>query len=195
VNGKKLSVRPLVLVSLIVIAACGGRVVVAESSDAASGPRADTASPASDSSAPADSRDPPGDAPTGITVTLRGKIFEDCMPIVADDPVSIDGEVVVANGGSTPIGPLTATLGSVKTPLGSTLATYRIKGLSIGALAAGESGGTTFHKEKGSMFPAAGCDAVKCGAGVQLELTLYGAGLPPAGIRALSPVIEASCAF
>jgi hypothetical protein len=195
---------------LVVLAGCGGSSVdtgeTGDAGDASLDVREDTRvdatidgaldSPPSDTFIPADTSDtPPADAPAGVTLGLTASLFEDCMPIVADDPVSINGELVVTNGGSTAIGPLTATLGSVKTPAGATLATFRITSLSIPAIDPGKSGNAAFSKEKGSMFPATGCDTVKCGADVQIELTLNGPGLPPAGVRALSPTIKASCAF
>ncbi len=135
------------------------------------------------------------DAPSGLTITVTPTIFEDCMPIVASDPVSITGDVTVRNDTGASVGPITATFGTVRTPGGAAFGTYKLKSLSIPAIAHGASSSAKFQKEPSTFSPASACASIKCGSSVEVELTFFGTGLPTAGLAVKSTAVTCSCAL
>lgn len=141
----------------------------------------------------------PGDSGISFTsMTLVTTLTEDCMPVVAPDPLPIDGMLRVTNTGSAPIGPLHVEAGLVVQLLGGeTLATFAIAPIDLPAIAPGATGSAAFTKTAGSLAGGAGlsgCDVVACGAAVRIALLLTGPGIPD-GARASSEPLTVGCAF
>lgn len=141
---------------------------------------------------------PPDAGVSFLSMTMVTTLSQDCMPIVADDPLAIAGSLVVTNTGAVPIGPIHVTDGLVLRLLGGdTIATFAVAPFDLPAIAPGATVMAPFTKTAGSLSGGAGltgCDVVACGTPVRIALALSGADLP-VGARAASEPLTVPCAF
>lgn len=146
--------------------------------------------PAADASAPAD-----GTA-SFTAMTAVTTLGQNCMPVVAADPLSLRGSITLANTGAVPIGPVTLSEGLVIRVLGGeTMATFAVTPVTLAAVAPGQSGTVAFAKTPGSLTGdagVAGCEIVPCDSPVRIVLRLTGPHLPE-GARAFSEPMTMPC--
>lgn len=146
--------------------------------------------PADDASAPADV--------TGLftAMTAVTTLGQNCMPVVAADPLSLRGSITLTNTGTVPIGPITLTAGLVTRVLGGdTMATFAVTPVTLAVVAPGQSGTVAFAKTAGSLTGdagVAGCEIVPCDSPVRIALRLTGPHLPE-GARAFSEPMTMPC--
>jgi hypothetical protein len=147
------------------------------------------------SDAPIEVGDATSDAGAGLVFTLTANVFEDCMPIVASDPVHITGNLTMKNDTGATVGPITATAGTVSKPGSAPFGTFGLKSFTLPAIATGGSESGGYEKDAGTFSPASACTSIACGSSVVVELTLFGPGLPSGGVRVASPAVTNSCAL
>jgi len=120
------------------------------------------------------------------------------MPIVAADPLSIAGTIVVTNTSTAPLGATHVSEGRVVRLLGGdTIATFAVAPLELPTIAPGATVMAPFAKIAATPSGGAGltgCDIVACNTAVRIELALTGAGVPD-GAHAASEPLTISCAF
>jgi hypothetical protein len=141
----------------------------------------------------ADANDGGGTVSLTAMVTV-GSIGQNCMPIVAPDPLSVSGSVDVSNTGTATIGPITSTSGAILSESGMEIATFAIDPISIAAIGPGATGSATFTKTSGTLMPANGCETVPCNATVRVAIDLSGPNIP-SGARAISAISRVECAL
>ena len=159
--------------------------------DAASDTPADNTSADVTADAPTDAGADASDAAvvSFVAMTTLTTINQNCMPVVARDPLTIMGSVAVTNTGTAPIGPITINRGLIVALLGGQpLAGFNITPVTIDAIAPRATGTTTFTKAADSLGNDAGttgCEIVPCGSPIRVSVELSGANIP-AGSRAAS---------
>ncbi len=123
-------------------------------------------------------------------------LTQNCMPAVAPDPLSISGSIDVTNIGTVPLGPISASNGTVLSETtGAELARFTLTTAGdIAVVGAGASGTTNFTKDSDSLDPANGCTPVPCGTFVRVAIPITGPNVP-SGTRAFSPITMVQCVF
>jgi hypothetical protein len=151
---------------------------------------ADLATPA-DLAAPEDLTAPPNGM---VTASLSDvMIFENCMPIVAPDPVSISATITITNTGNVPIGPVTVGSGEVVQNM-NVLISWKAQPVQTGVIQPGQSAMLQIAKTANSAMPAKACATLPCNGGVNLSVPYTGPGVPN-GNRAVSGLNFVTCAF
>lgn len=121
-------------------------------------------------------------------------LFEDCMPIVAPDPVTIQGTLSIKNKGASPAGPLVFAEAAVYDASGATrIATFKVD-TTTQPIPAGAKVDTVFEKQADTLAPKGGCATVACNAEYVIELSFSGPGAPP-GAAARAKPKKMTCAF
>ena len=178
------------------IAACGGSsTTVAETpADAgASDAREDQASSDGDGGARDASADVDVDAPAPpVEGTLEvDTLFQDCMPAVAPDPLTLQGLLRLENEGASPVGPLTFASGRFLRG-GAQVATFAVDTVTQ-ILPPGGKAEVLVEKQPGTLSPKGGCAVLTCDETVVVELAFTGPGISGAGtVRGEAKV---SCVF
>jgi len=140
-------------------------------------------------------------APADVTASFSAMtavttLGQNCMPVVASDPLSLRGSITLTNTGTVPIGPITLSAGLVIRVLGGeTMATFAVTPVTLAAVAPGQSGTVDFTKTAGSLAGDAGvsgCEIVPCDSPVRIALRLTGPHLPD-GARAFSEPMPMPC--
>jgi hypothetical protein len=150
----------------------------------------DLATPA-DLVAPDDLTAPPNGTVTASLSTVM--IFENCMPIVAQDPVSITATLTITNTGNVPVGPVAVDSGEV-TQNQNVLISFKVQPMQTGVIAPGQNAMLQVSKIANSAMPAKACATVPCNGGVNLVVPYSGPGVPN-GNRAVSGLSFVTCAF
>jgi hypothetical protein len=138
-------------------------------------------------------------SPDGSTGELEiavdvATLFEDCMPIVAPDPVTVQGTLSIKNKGASPAGPLVFAEAAVYDATGATrVATFKVD-TTTQPIPAGGKVDTVFEKQVDTLAPKGGCATVACNADYVVELAFSGPGAPP-GARARAKPKKMTCAF
>jgi hypothetical protein len=185
------------------LAACGTTGTDEGSYDAAAPTGSDAATsfdatPANDAARDGDATvsDAGSDAvASALDVELRvDTLFQNCMPIVAKDPITFQGTLTITNKSAVPLGPLTFATGKfLGAQAGAPLATFDVDATS-GTIAPSEKRSIVVEKVAGSLSPANGCQTVACNSEVTVELAYGGAGAP-AGAVVRAKAQAMSCAF
>lgn len=119
-------------------------------------------------------------------------LSQNCMPIIASDPMTLTGSVDVTNSGGVAIGPITASDGIIVHEDGTELGRFTIAPISISAIAPGANGTAMLTKNGMSLTPANGCSTVPCSAPVRVEIPISGPNIPP-NTRAISAITIVTC--
>ncbi len=176
--------------------------------DAAVPPAPDAAVPPVDASVAdtAPSVDAAPDAPVivdaapvdagAVGSTLRiSTLSENCMPIVAKDPIRLVGTVDVANNTPATVGPITATTGEIRDLAGNLRTSFDLLApLSTGTILSGQSVSRAIEKRPASAVPALQCATLACNTEVVVSLRLSGPGVA-AGTVVKSAPVRVSCTF
>ena len=171
--------KSLLLLGLVLLTACGARTATAIGTDVET-----------DASTKPDVSAKP-DASTLATTITGLRLYEDCMPLVAPDPVNIQGDLHIENATGATMGPITITSGEILD--GSTvIATFAVEKANLGTLAPGSASSTGFVKSANSLSSKKGCQTVACSKMFRVALVLSGQGIP-AGTRAVSAPSEMAC--
>lgn len=136
------------------------------------------------------------DAATGDLVVEVdvSTIFQNCMPIVAPDPLTVQGSLKIDNNGAAPAGPLVFKDATVYDAAGATkLATFSVD-TTTQVIAARDKTTSVFEKQSASLAPQSGCAALSCNTEVVVELSFSGPGAPP-GAKARAKPKKVNCAF
>lgn len=192
---------------VVVAAACGGESSTSSSSsggvgadaaaDGAPGPGdGGTDAPGPDdggADAPADTGTDGAAASLEVELTVD-TLRQDCMPIVAPDPVIMQGTLKITNKSASPVGPLTFASGKFfGAPPSAALATFATD-TTTSTIAPGASTFVLVEKTTGSMSPKGGCQTLACNGSFVVELAFTGAGAPAnATVRAAAETM--SCTF
>jgi len=120
------------------------------------------------------------------------QFYADCMPAVPPDPVQLSGHVELLNNGTTAVGPIQFTGGTITWPTGGVVATFGVKPIAAFVIKPGEGLSPQVEKVPGSLKAASACGL--CGKAVRVELAFGGAGLPT-GSKVSSSEIALSCAY
>ncbi|MBK6535861.1 MAG: hypothetical protein IPF99_41920 [Deltaproteobacteria bacterium] len=139
----------------------------------------------------------PADVTASFTaMTSVSTLGQNCMPVVAADPLSLRGSITLTNTGTVPIGPVTLSAGLVIRVLGGeTMATFAVTPVTLAAVAPGQSGTVAFAKTAGSLTGdagVAGCEIVPCDSPIRIALRLTGPHLPE-GARSFSEPMTMPC--
>lgn len=185
----------------LVLAACGATSATPSEPGSAVGADAGTDSEAAPPDAGGDGADAgaTGDASAdAASSTLDVEVnvdtlFQNCMPIVPSDPVTVQGSVKVTNNGTSPVGPLTFANGRFLDGKLASLASFAVD-TTTQVLAPGAKATVLFEKTASSLTPANGCQTLACNSEVTVELSFAGPGVP-AGAHARSKPETVSCAF
>ena len=136
----------------------------------------------------------PSDGPADLVVTVEmPMLLQDCMPIIPPDPLRLSALLRVDNRGPAPAGPVTAMAGRLLTLGGQPIATFSVKAIQLGPVAAGQSATAPVDKNADSLNPAMMCGTVACGMDVIVALTYSIAGGPPREARSSSTAVM--CVF
>jgi hypothetical protein len=119
---------------------------------------------------------------------------QDCMPVVAPDPVQVSGTITLANNGATPVGPISGSTGAFLSAGGVQLASFQITPVNLGSIAPGGTVSSAFDKVVNSLMPAAGCNTIACSSMVRTIIFYDGPGVPP-GSFADGGLMPFTCAF
>jgi len=146
-----------------------------------------------------DSADGTSDTTDGATSATEGSLaiktlFQDCMPIVAKDPLHMQATATIKNVGTGKVGPITITDGAILDSSGKSIATFKVTSSTIAEIAGGASGSGAVEKNPDTLDPATGCSSVPCGSDVFVEVTYVGVGIVP-GSKARSPLTKITCAL
>lgn len=122
-----------------------------------------------------------GGTTTGGMATLEAtmsalQIFEDCMPIVAPDPVGVMFTLELSNPGDVPASAMVSSA-TFFDAVGAQVATIDVMPAALGPVAAGDSTQTMVTKVADSLVPALGCGVLLCNQSYTLELALDVDGL------------------
>ena len=164
------------------------------STDAATDVTTDAATDVAPTDAPA------ADVPVAAfsAMTTLTTINQNCMPVVAADPLTVAGTIALNNTGSLPIGPITLTAGLVVRLLGGdTMATFGVTSVTLPVVAPHTTGTVAFTKAAGTLAGAGdagvtGCQIVPCGSPIRIVLPLAGPNVPD-GARAASEPMTLPC--
>jgi hypothetical protein len=126
-----------------------------------------------------------------VATVKLDKLFENCMPIVAADPLQVSGTLEVMNTGAVAIGPLTAMEGILTTDGLVELGHFALGAVTIPAVPPGQSQGVTINKVSGSLMGGQVCGP-GCGMLVRIRVPISGDNVP-AGAIASSPLQPLSC--
>lgn len=122
------------------------------------------------------------------------QLSQNCMPIIASDPMTLTGSIDLQNTGGVALGPITANSGSIVADTGTELAHFTIAPITIGTVAGGATGTSMFAKDASSLMPANGCNTVACSSPVRVVVPISGPNVP-AGSRAISAITIVSCSM
>jgi hypothetical protein len=153
-----------------------------------------------DSSIPGDSvpsadQPPHTDASSDLFIALMIEtLYANCMPAVPPDPVKLEGHVEALNNGSSAVGPLSFTAGTLTANDGAELATFSVEPVLSHVIKPGEGLSEQIVKVPGSLELASGSACGLCGETVRVGLSYSGAGIP-GGARVTSPRLTLSCAY
>lgn len=99
------------------------------------------------------------------------QVFQDCMPIVAPDPVNATFQLALTNTGDAAAS-ATVSSAAFLDAGGAQAATLEITPAAFGPIAPGDSMLTMAGKVPNSLVPANGCETLQCGQSYTLELVL-----------------------
>lgn len=178
------------------MAACGGSsTTVAEAS--ADGGASDAQEDQASSDGDVGTRDASADVEVDAPAPLVGgtlevdTLFQDCMPAVAPDPLTMQGLLRLENEGASPIGPLTFASGRFLRG-GAQVATFEVDTVTQ-IISPGGKAEVLVEKQPGTLSPKGGCAVLTCNEDVVVELAFTGPGVSGAGtVRGEAKV---SCAF
>jgi hypothetical protein len=106
-----------------------------------------------------------------VTINVTD-LFQDCQPIVREDPVQMKGSITVQNNTRMDVGPITMTDGAFYDANKARLATFKVTPASIPLVAPGAGGSADIVKAQPSMVPADGCNTLPCQGQYIVEVTL-----------------------
>jgi hypothetical protein len=121
------------------------------------------------------------------------KLFENCMPIVAPDPLQVMGTLEITNTGAVPIGPVTATQGILTTESLMELGRFGLGPTQLASVAPGATGSVPIVKTSGTLMPANGC-GMSCGMLVRVRIPIAGPNVPDGSVVS-SPLTALQCAM
>lgn len=148
----------------------------------------------STSSVDSSGSDSSGDDPTGNPVELEVDLtdpqaFQDCMPIVAPDPLNLSVTLEFDNPGE---GIGTADVTSARLLDGDTeVVSFDVAPASFGPFDPGDMTTSATMKVDGSAMPQNGCDTVECGGEYDLEIVFDVEGTEVIGTTS----VTVQCAF
>ena len=132
-----------------------------------------------------------GSVTTSLKITT---LAENCMPIVAKDPIRLVGSIDVVNTTPASVGPITATGGEIRDMAGNLRTRFDLLvPISVGPVPSGQTRSATYEKRPGTAVPALQCATLACNTDVVVSLTLSGAGT--AGVTAKSGPVRVTCSF
>jgi hypothetical protein len=106
-------------------------------------------------------------------------LAQNCMPIVAPDPATVQGTLTIKNNGKSPVGPLVFTQATVYPAAGGQpVATFEVD-TTTQEIAVNGTGTSVFEKQKGTLAPMNGCATLACDTLFVIELAFSGPGAPP----------------
>ena len=143
--------------------------------------------------------DAPIDAPLGSltgSISMTGlSVYQDCMPMVAQDPVHVALTYSVTNNGNVPVGPITPTNGRLLDTNNAPIITFTFNSSSLGPIAVSGSGSDSVTKQSGTANPASYCQTLSCNSQqVKVEMELSGTSVPP-GYKLTSGLTTVSCVY
>jgi len=146
--------------------------------------------------APADASDQAQpDASVSFTAMVAfTQLSQNCMPIVAPDPLTFTADILVTNTGGVPLGPIDASAGRIIHENGAALATFTFAAVQIPVIQPGATGRISFTKAAGSLLPANGCNTVACSTPLRAMIPITGPNVP-AGSEARSAIAVLPCTF
>lgn len=133
------------------------------------------------------------DAPPAGEVEIElaaDALTQSCMPVVAADPVTMQGTITIRNQSNTVLPPLKFSKGAFLGLGGQVIATFATE-TTTPAVPPGETRSFLVEKASKSMSPAGGCSTVACGRDVIVELSYTGGRV--GNVRATP--IEMTCSF
>lgn len=137
---------------------------------------------------------PSVDTPGSISYAIEATVTEDCMPIVADDPIAIVGTITIDNEEPMAIGPIMIRSGSVVDTTGKVLTTFVVEPVvSLPSIPYRSTATGKFSKKAGSASPANKCSTLPCGGKVHVVLVVEGPGIAPYRSSAASPLLGLTC--
>jgi hypothetical protein len=165
------------------------------SGDAASGDTGgvvDAKSDGAGSSSGGDKFDASGIITRQITIT---DFFQNCMPVVAADPIILKGTISIANGTSADIGPISFTSGSFLHPATlAVIASFKLKPVTMNVVQPGGNDTVGIEKQQNSASPANFCQTLTCGSEVVVEVIASGPGIPANDAIRTNP-LKLTCAL
>ena len=127
-------------------------------------------------------------------VLVIDSLFQNCMPIVSPDPVSVQGNLKITNKSASAVGPITFKNGAFLNAMTlAQIATFKLD-TTTPIIQPGATSQALVEKKAGTMVPAGGCQTLTCGAEFVVELAYTGPGVP-AGAVVRAPATKNSCAF
>lgn len=126
-----------------------------------------------------------------VDVTVDA-LAQDCMPIVAPDPATVQGTLMIKNNTTSQVGPFVFTDATVYTASGTqVVATFKVD-TTTQQIAANGTGASVFEKQQSTLAPKNGCATLACGSDFVIELAFSGPGAP-AGAKARSKAKTMLC--
>jgi hypothetical protein len=119
---------------------------------------------------------PPGTIATQIYIS---DLFENCMPVIAADPITVKGTVTIQNGTNSAIGPVSFLEGTFLDPkTNAPIATFKLKPVTMQAVPPGGSQTVNIEKQSNSASPSNGCSTLTCSSQVIVQVDASGTGVP-----------------
>jgi hypothetical protein len=129
-----------------------------------------------------------------FVATVRlDRLFQNCQPIVAADPLQVTGTLELMNTGGIPIGPVTASQAILTSEGLMELGRFSVGSVQLDAVAPGATASVPIMKTMGSLMPANGC-GTGCGMLVRVRLPISGPNVPTGAIIN-SPLMPLTCAM
>ncbi len=168
-----------------------GSTGAAESSSGATGSGTTSAESSTGDSGSSDSGSSTGSGMASLDAAISDlALFQDCMPIVAPDPLGVTFNLALTNTGDSPA---TASVVSAVILDGGAaqVGSFEVMPTDFGPIPAGDSSMDVVTKTADSLMPADGCGVAMCNQTYTVELTLDVDGAH-AVASAMGPV---SCVF
>jgi hypothetical protein len=131
----------------------------------------------------------------GLFAMLQIKqLGANCMPAVPADPVTLSGHAELLNNGSSAVGPIQFSGGTLVWPTGGVVATFSVKPIAAFVIKPGEGLSPQVEKVPGSLKTVSTAACGLCNKIVRVTLGLSGAGVP-AGSKVTSSNVTLSCVY
>lgn len=173
---------PLPVVALVIVLAGCGATASVDGTDAGGGGADAAGADAGGGGADGGGGDGGADgaAPAAsLDVTLAvDALFQNCMPSVPPDPISLTATVTVKNLGAAPAGPLTFSTGRFLGATSAVLAAFDVEATGASpVIAPGATAAIPIAKKVGSVSPANGCSTLACSSEPVVEIAYAGASV------------------